>query len=354
MKMSRQIPIQNIYYMLLYAWDRLPEGTSIDVSGVPSPDLPNLLAQVLVDGTRHILRRGLDRGYVESDEDLSRPRGRILLGDTIKRGLLSRAVVACSVDNLSHDVLQNRILKSTLERLATTEDVHAKLRQGLYGTLKSFADVSFIEITSRDFGRVEVHGNNAFYRFLLRVCELIYNSLMPAPGSNRFCFRDVLADSQTMGRIFQDFIRNFYKLEQRTFLVKADSFGWPALAQAGYGHYLMPSMNTDVSLHKDNRCILIECKWTGETFQYRHGSKSLRSEHLYQLYAYLRNHPRSSTKPTLVEGLLLYPQVDEPVDVAVRLDGHNVNIRTLDLQCDWPRIKDQLMSIIGQPQACPA
>ena len=349
--MSRRIPIQNIYYMLLYAWNRLPEGSNIDVLGVPSPDLPNLLAKVLLEGVRHILRRGLDRGYIENDEDLNRPRGRIQLSNTIARGLLSRAMIACSTDDLTHDILQNRILKFTLEHLTRTEDIHLKLREALMVTTESLADVSSIEITARDFGRIELHGNNAFYGFLLRVCELIYSSLMPAPGKSRFRFRDVLADPQTMGVIFQYFVRNFYKLEQQEFSVKADSFGWPALPDAGHGHYLLPSMNTDVSLHNESRCILIECKWAGEIFQYSHGIKSLRSQHLYQLYAYIRNHPRSKMKPKVVEGLLLYPQVDEPVDVAVSLDGHSVHVRTLDLQCDWPQVKGQLMTLIEQHQA---
>ena len=217
-------------------------------------------------------------------------------------------------------------------------------------TLENFADVSSIEIAARDFGRIELHGNNAFYGFLLRVCELVYNCLMPAPGENKFRFRDVLADLQMMGLIFQNFVRNFYKIEQKKFLVKSDSFNWP-MSDIGHGHYLMPSMNTDVSLHNGDRCILIECKWTGETFQYSHGIRSLRSAHLYQLYAYVRNHPRSNTKPTVVEGLLLYPQVEDAVDVAVCLEGHNVCVRTLDLRCDWPQIKDQLMTIIDRPQA---
>jgi 5-methylcytosine-specific restriction enzyme subunit McrC len=348
--MARRIPIQNIYYMLLYAWNRLPEGSNINVSGVVSPDLPNLLSKVLLEGTRHVLRRGLDRGYIAKDEDSNRPRGRIQLTDTMKRGLLSRAMVACSIDELSHNVLQNRIVKTTLDHLSRTENVDAKLREALVATLGSFSDVASIEITARDFGRIELHGNNAFYGFLLRVCELVYIALMPAPGENRFRFRDVLTEPQIMGLIFQDFIRNFYKLEQDIFSVKADSFVWP-MSAIGHGQYLMPSMNTDVSLHNDNRCILIECKWTGSTFQYSHGVKSLRSEHLYQLYAYVRNHPRSSTDPTAVEGLLLYPQVDDAVDVSVSLEGHNMRARTLDLQCDWPQIKDQLMAIIEQGQA---
>jgi 5-methylcytosine-specific restriction enzyme subunit McrC len=86
--MAHSIPIQNIYYLLLYAWNRLPEGKSIDVKGIESPNLPNLLMKVLLEGVKTLQRRGLDRGYLESDEDLVRPRGRMCLGDTISRGLL--------------------------------------------------------------------------------------------------------------------------------------------------------------------------------------------------------------------------------------------------------------------------
>jgi 5-methylcytosine-specific restriction enzyme subunit McrC len=83
--MPRAIPVRNLYYLFLYAWDRLPEGGAVDVSGVEGPELPNLLAKVLLEGTRRLLRRGLDRGYVERDEDTARPRGRMLVGETVSR-----------------------------------------------------------------------------------------------------------------------------------------------------------------------------------------------------------------------------------------------------------------------------
>jgi 5-methylcytosine-specific restriction enzyme subunit McrC len=353
--MSSNIPYQNIYYMLLYAWNRLPEGTNIDVSGIAMPDLPNLLTKVLIDGTHQVICRGLDRGYITNDEDLHRPRGRIQISDTIQRALLSRTLVACNTDNLSHNVLQNRVIRATLERLARTENVDSKLREALLGTLQSLTEVTSIALTARDFGRIELHGNNAFYAFLLRVCELIFNSLMPSPEKDKFIFRDVLTDPQTMGHIFQDFIRNFYKIEQKAFRVKGDSLGW-AVSERGRGDYLMPSLNTDVSLYSlygDQRYILIECKWTDKTFQFNRGVKSLRSEHLYQIYAYVRNHPQSKLNAAAVEGLVLYAQVDEPVDVSVCLEGHIVRVRTLDLQCDWPHIKHQLLSMIGERQAAP-
>src|SRR4051794_17806863 len=126
--MAHLIPIQNIYYLLLYAWNRLPEGKSIDVSGIESPDLPNLLTKVLIEGLKILQRRGLDRGYFENEEDLMRPKGRMCLGETVGRGLLGRVRVVCRTDELGYDILQNRLIKSTLERLIRTHGVDALLR----------------------------------------------------------------------------------------------------------------------------------------------------------------------------------------------------------------------------------
>jgi 5-methylcytosine-specific restriction enzyme subunit McrC len=263
------IPVQNIYYLLLYAWNRLPEGTIVDVSGIPSPDLPNLLAKVLIEGVHQLKRRGLDRQYVQNEEDLIRPRGRMLLSDTIRRGLLSRVQVACSVDDLSYDILHNRIIKSTLEKLARMYEIDPDQRDAIVAIVGTLQDVKSVAVTMTDFARIQLHGNNAFYGFLLRICALVQEALMPEPGSGRFRFRDVLADPQTMGLIFQTFIRNFFALEQTKFVVKGESFYWPINEHYGYGHDFMPTMNTDTSLlSKDHsKAIIIECKWTGDTLQ---------------------------------------------------------------------------------------
>ena len=58
------IPIQNIYYLLCYAWDRLEARDLIDVSSLAGSRTENLFAKVLAEGTSHLFLRGLDRGYI--------------------------------------------------------------------------------------------------------------------------------------------------------------------------------------------------------------------------------------------------------------------------------------------------
>ena len=341
--MAQPIPVANLYYLFLYAWNRLPEGRIVGVSGTESPDLPSLLCKVLIQGFHHLRRRGIDRQYIAYDEDLSRPRGRMRISDTLTRGLLAYVKVACTVDDLSRDVLHNQILKSTFVKLARMIGLEHDQKCEIQLIIDQLYDVRSIKISSRDFGLIQLHGNNAFYGFLLRVCALIHEALMPEPGSGGFRFRDIVMDPQTMGLVFQDFIRNFYRLEQRDFDVKGEKYPWPYDATHGQGHELMPTMNTDTSLLRDDKVIIVECKWTGTTLL----RGRLSSDHLYQLSAYMRHHKRSYTSQKSVEGLLLYPLVDRPVDVAVCVNGQTLRARTVDLASDWRTVRQQLLEAIG-------
>src|SRR5262249_16764836 len=138
------------------------------------------------------------------------------------------------------------------------------------------------------------------------------------------------------------FVRNFFRLEQNQFDVKGESFAWPVQDGFNHGQALMPTMNTDVSLVSEPRSIIIECKWTGSTLQ----RGRLRADHLYHLSAYVRHRKRALTSPAAIEGMLLYPLVDKPLDVAVRINDQWLQARTLDLMTDWPRIHGQMLSLL--------
>src|SRR3954470_19331232 len=105
-----KIPVRNFYYLLCYAWDMLQEGVLVDVSCETFRSLPELFAHVLETGMASLLRRGLDRGYVEEAEDVRSLKGKFDLSETIKRNLLLRSSVHCVFDSLHHDVLHNRIV----------------------------------------------------------------------------------------------------------------------------------------------------------------------------------------------------------------------------------------------------
>src|SRR5688500_3438857 len=118
MRATTGIPVENVYFLLCYAWDRLEEAelTSVEVS--PECRLPDLFARVLRSGVTHLLKRGLDRTYSPTDEEIAGIRGRLQIAGSIKRATFLRGRAWCSFDELSPDVLHNRILKTTLRSLA--------------------------------------------------------------------------------------------------------------------------------------------------------------------------------------------------------------------------------------------
>ena len=79
-----EIPIANIYYLLCYAWEALEEkDTLADVGALDSTDLLGLFARVLTNGTRRLLRRGLDRGYLPREGEIAGVRGKLLTRNRI-------------------------------------------------------------------------------------------------------------------------------------------------------------------------------------------------------------------------------------------------------------------------------
>jgi 5-methylcytosine-specific restriction enzyme subunit McrC len=129
------IPIQNIYYLLCYAWDKLAEKDIVDVEPIDTTSLADLFARVLINGTHHLVKRGFDRGYVSQHEWTPRPRGRLRFQEAIKRNLMGTGRLPCEYDELSYDVLHNQILKATMLRLIRTRGMAASCDGGLSQTL---------------------------------------------------------------------------------------------------------------------------------------------------------------------------------------------------------------------------
>jgi McrBC 5-methylcytosine restriction system component len=139
------IPIQNIYYLLCYAWDKLAERDVIAVIAVEAIDmttLADLFARVLINGTNHLLKRGFDRGYLSQHEWTGRLRGRICFQEAIRRNARATGRLPCDFDELSYNVLHNCILKATMRRLIRTQGLAAECSESLTQLCRLFLGYS--------------------------------------------------------------------------------------------------------------------------------------------------------------------------------------------------------------------
>ena len=341
-----KVPIQNIYYLLCFAWRFIPEDLAIDVGAIDSPDAMNLCAHVLTDGIDRLLRRGIDQGYITEVDETPRLRGRIDVTSTITRLSWLHARAVCHFDELTPNILQNRILRTTI-RLLLNANIEQRLRNRVHETDRRLSGIEPITLNASLFHRVQLHRNNSFYAFLMRICELVHLSMLPdQTGQGRSSFRDILSDETLMATVFEEFVRNFYSLKQSRFTVSRSYPQWQATAVNGYDLNFLPKMTTDVTLSSVSRMIIIDAKYYREALQANYGKRTVHSGNLYQLMAYLRGTLGRASVGQVPEGILLYPAGEVTPDLRYTIDGFPVRICTVNLNQPWREIEQDLFEII--------
>ena len=341
-----KIPIQNIYYLLCYAWDKLAEKEVVNVDAADTVSLADLFAKVLINGTNHLLKRGFDRGYIFYHEWTGRLRGRICFQEGIRKNALKTGRLPCDFDELSYNVLHNQILKATIRRLIRTEGLAAESSERLVKICRLFSDIQDIELTNRVFGQVQLHRNNQFYDFLLKVCELIYRNLLVFEKSGTSKFMDFVQDDRQMRTLFEEFVRNFYKIERRDCSVEREDIKWRWVPDDQVAKEFLPEMQTDISLSSATRRMIIDCKFTAGLHQNRFKKLTLHSKHLYQIFAYYNNLLEGKLNETC-EMMLLYPTVDKSLSVTYTDRGHKISIRTINLNQHWQNIRNDLLDLVA-------
>lgn len=344
------IPIRNLYYLFCYAWERFPEGEHVEVGVDECPDVLNLFGRLLVNGVNRLLRRGLDRGYRPFVEETRAPRGRMVLDEIVKTQSLRRGAVICAYDELTVDVLHNRLLKGTAIQLSGAVGVEPRLAHELRLAAKRMDGVAAIKPTAGMFSRVQLSRNTGQYAPLLRLCEIIVRKRLPDQNGDDARFASIIDDDVLMSTVFEEFLRNFYRIEHTRFRsVAAETLKWDGYAVTEVSRPHLPNMITDITLRSSDRVVVMDAKFHKEVLAGGLGVEKAKSANLYQLLTYLQHTAKTTTAP--VDGILLYPVTQRPIHLHYHLLGHHVQIATIDLTQSWPDIHSSLIDILLDPSA---
>lgn len=340
-----KIPIQNIYYLLAYAWDHFRSGEELDVDQSQCPDIHNLLAMLLGGGIRRLATTAMDKGYRDFIETTPRLRGRVDLLASHRRMTHVSGRMICEFDELTADTLPNRILRATCRRLLQAAfQLSVDNRKSIRHCLDLLADIGDIRIESKTFHRVQLHRNNRHYRLLMHVCRLLHELFLPDQQSGSRRFRDILDEETVMHRVFESFVRQFASRHCPDARVSPMKITWDGQWDDEVNGVL-PTMLTDVTLNRQSRKTILDCKFYKDALVTRHNRHRLHSSHLYQLMAYLKNKACAEGWEN-VEGILLYPAVNHHLDLSFSLLDHDVAIRSIDLDQDWPVIHQRLLQVL--------
>ncbi len=282
------IPIANIYYLLSYAWDQLDEKERVPVSIEEGEQPLDLFAKILISGTRRLLKRGIDKDYCTRTAEFPGVKGKLELSSTLKTNLQLRFRAICSFDEFSSNILTNRILVTTLSRLTRTDNLDHGLKQKIHSLRPLFGDIDPVALTPAVFSRVRYHRNNSSYRFLLNVCRMVADNLLPSEDEGSWHFVDFTRDEQKMNRLFEKFVFNFYRLET-SYKVRVEEIKWKLDSASLEDKAFLPIMRTDITLQNSGAKIIVDAKYYRETMSERYFQKKIKSGNMYQLFSYLIN-----------------------------------------------------------------
>lgn len=342
-----KIPIENIYYLLCYAWNKLDEKDRVKVDANDCNELVNLFSKILINATKIILKRGLDCSYTEVTTEIAGIKGKLELNLTLKNRNYINQKTICSFDEFSHNTKINQILFSTICNLTKTVNVDVSLKKELIILQQRFKDISKIAITSRLFKTIRLHRNNKFYSFVLDVCELVHDCLLLTEKSGNYFFQDFTQDEKKMNKLFEAFIRNFYKLEQRRFTtVRSETIKWQFTPAVVENIIYVPQMQTDITLENADNKIIIDAKYYKETLKTHYSIEKVSSSNLYQIFSYLMQQENGTSKSINATGILLYPTITKEYDLVYAYNSHSIQVRTVNLNSNWQSIAERLKQII--------
>jgi 5-methylcytosine-specific restriction enzyme subunit McrC len=241
--------------------------------------------------------------------------------------------------------LHNQIIKATAASLAREAQIQPALAHELRLILQRLRDVSDIRLRPGLFRQVQLFRNTAQYAALMRLCEFVCRSMLPEEGGTGSRFADIVRDEERMSRVFEDFLRNFYVYEQKDFRVAREDMRWRIDASPGGDAGLVPIMRTDVTLRGPNATIVMDAKFYADPFPRSSGVPKLRSQHLYQLFAYIK-HASDRAPDVPVHGALVYASPAKGSLHRYRMDGHEIAIAAIDLSQPWPMVHADLLSLL--------
>lgn len=297
-------------------------------------------------GVSRQVKQGLYREYVPMQEDLSVMRGKLNMGETVRLKVQNKQKLGCEFDEFSEDNLYNQILKVTIHRLIRAEDVAPERKQALRRVSVYFGNVRLIQPDHIAWNRLIYQRSNRNYELLLNICYLVLNGMLQTTEDGSY---KLLAFSdEHMERLYEKFILEYYKQHHPELDPKSAQVKWNLTEQPDETMIqFLPKMQTDITLQKGDKMLIIDAKYYGKTMIENYDKATLRSAHLYQIFAYVKNMDTANTGN--VSGLLLYAKTEDevfPEGEPFVIGGNSIGARTLDLNNSFDLISTQLESVI--------
>lgn len=153
---------------------------------------------------------------------------------------------------------------------------------------------------------------------------------------------------ELMSKLYEKFILEYYNQEHKELDASASQIPWGL--DDGIDA-MLPVMQTDITLTKGEKTLIIDAKYYSSTLQQHYDRMTIYSNNLYQIFTYVKNKEvELKNKPHEISGMLLYAKTDEETypDNDYKMSGNRIGVHTLDLNVEFPQIREQLDGIAAR------
>lgn len=335
------IKIKNIYYMLSYAFQNLQQDKYKNCETEDFDNARDLFAEILIKGISQEVKRGLGKEYILIQSQLSNPKGKFNITESIKNSAIQKKQLVCEYDEFSINSYLNRIIKTT-SLLLIKSDISLERKKSLKRLMIYFNEVEELNPFTINW-KIQFNKNNQTYKMLIHICWLVIKGLIQSNNNGQFKINDFI-DEQRMCRLYEKFILEFYKKEYPNLKVSSSQIKW---ALDDDNDFMLPTMQSDIMIETKEKVLIIDAKYYEHSTQKQFDTITLHSNNLYQIFTYVKN---KSVCGKQVSGMLLYAKTDEIIfpNNSYLMDGNKISAKTLDLNCDFNDIKEQLFKIIDE------
>lgn len=337
------IYIKNIYYMLSYAYRSLSASDIREMGSESFENIHDMFAHIVLSEMSRIIKRGLYRTYITTDDRLSVIRGKIILADTMRNIASNKKIISCEYDEFSENNIYNQVIKTTIIMLIRQDKVSHEKRRQLRKLLVFLDNVEELPINQIKWDTIKVRKENQNYRFIMVACDYILNGLVFSDSEGRYRMNDFI-DDQKMHHLYEKFILEYYRYHYSNISAAPIAVNWDL--DDGFSDFL-PKMQTDITLRYKGKVLIIDAKFYSHIMQQRFDNYSIHSGNLYQIFAYVKNYDRAHTGN--VAGMLLYAKTDERIfpNQTYQMSGNEISVKTLDLNADFETISGGLNNIVS-------
>lgn len=335
------IPVRNIYHMLAYAFQKLQGGAFSRCATESFENIEELIAGILCIGIATQLKRGLERDYRNVSQQIQRVKGKINLEESIRTQSIRKQALVCEFDLFDENSYLNRILKTTISILIK-RPIRQQIKRDLRKLLFYFRNIDTLQPEQINW-HFTYRKNNQSYQQLINFCLFALKGLLQTQteGANK---TQTFMDEQSMCRLYEKFILNYFRKEHPKIRASSEQINW---ALAGERSVFLPIMQSDITLRRGNKTLIIDAKYYNKNLQTRYqNSYKIHSNNLYQIYTYVDNY-RKQHLDEEVTGMLLYAQTNANIqpNACFPLRDVPIEVRTLDLNLDFRDIASQLDTI---------